>query len=82
MARWGLAQIAIAACFDLFPLRGFHEAFGLGGVVRIADAAHTALDVPIQAVDTVMIGKMLVELSTDELIPLEQPRRSSPSCSH
>jgi hypothetical protein len=36
----GLAQIATASV-DLFLLQGFHEAFSLGVVVRIADAAHT-----------------------------------------
>jgi hypothetical protein len=41
----GLAQVAIAASVDLFLLEGFHEAFGLGVVVRIADAAHARLDV-------------------------------------
>jgi hypothetical protein len=41
----GLAQIAIAASIDLFLLQGLHEAFGLGVVVRIADTAHTGLDI-------------------------------------
>jgi hypothetical protein len=33
----GLAQIAIARSVNLLLLQGFHEAFGRGAVVRIAD---------------------------------------------
>src|SRR5262245_64260765 len=40
-------EIYTLSLHDALPilLQGFHEAFSLGVVVRIADAAHTGLDV-------------------------------------
>jgi hypothetical protein len=37
-----LAQVATAACVDLFLIQGFHEAFALGVVVGIADGSYWA----------------------------------------
>jgi hypothetical protein len=56
----GLAQIAIAASVDLFLLQGFHEAFGLGVVVRIANAAHTGLDI-IRRQDFRVLGASVLD---------------------
>ena len=55
----GLAQIAIAASTNFFLLQSFHEVFGLGVVVRVADTAHTGLDVVHRQDFRVFVARIL-----------------------